>query len=390
VPKRDIAIVGFAETKIDLNTGRSPFDFAGEVLDGLLAQTGLEKDAIDGLAVCSAMSGMSTPFWSLVMSDYLGMELNWCQQVDIGGSSPLGAVARAAAAIRDGLCEIAMVLGADSQSTHNFSNPRGWQPEFQIPVGLMGPPGAFGFITNRYDAVYGMDYRALAKIAVTQREHAILNENAYEKFRQPITEADYLNSRMISDPIRLLDCVMPCDGGNGVIVMSTQRAKELGSKRMVYPIGYGERDNHGVNNPLTDILETGHSVAGPKALKQAGMTVKDIDMFQPYDDFLIAVMLQMENIGFCRRGEGDRFVMDTDLSYRGDLPLNTSGGQISAGQAGLAGGGTNLVEAVRQLMGEGGARQVKGASNAMVTGIGGIPYLRNWSSSTVMILEATR
>ncbi|NQV56076.1 MAG: thiolase family protein, partial [Rhodospirillales bacterium] len=177
--KKDIAIVGYAETKIDLNTGRSPLDLAGEVLDGLLEQTGLEKDAIDGFAVCSAMSGMSTPFWSVVVSDYLGMELNWCQQVDIGGSSPLGAVSRAASAIRDGQCEIVFVLGADSQSSNNYSNPRGWQPEFQIPVGLMGPPGAFGFITNRYDGVYGLDYTALAKIAVTQRDHAIMNDNAY-------------------------------------------------------------------------------------------------------------------------------------------------------------------------------------------------------------------
>ena len=386
--KKDIAIVGYHETKIDVNTGRSPLDFAGEVLDGLLGQTGLEKDAIDGFAVCSAMSGMSTPFWSVVVSDYLGMELNWCQQVDIGGSSPLGAVARAGSAIRDGQCEIVFVLGADSQSSQNLSNPRGWQPEFQIPVGLMGPPGAFGFITNRYDGVYGLDLKALAKIAIAQRGHAVMNENAYEKFRKPITEDDYLNSRMISDPVRLLDCVMPCDGGNGVIVMSTERAKALGFSKMVHPIGFGERDNHGVNNPDTDILETGHCVAGPKALAQAGMTVDDVDMFQPYDDFIIAVMLQMENIGFCERGQGCAYVMDTDLTHTGNLPLNTSGGQISAGQAGLAGGGTNLVEAVRQLMGEGGERQVAGASNAMVTGIGAIPYLRNWSCSTVMILEA--
>ncbi|MEE2761423.1 MAG: thiolase family protein [Pseudomonadota bacterium] len=386
--KKDIAIVGYAETKIDVNTGRSPFDLAGEVLDMLLQQTGLEKDAIDGFAVCSAMSGMSTPFWSVVVSDYLGMELNWCQQVDIGGSSPLAGVARAVSAIRDGQCEVVLVLGADSQSTVNRSNPHGWQPEFQNPVGLMGPPGAFGFITNRYDAVYGLDWKALAKIAVIQRSHAVMNENAYEKFRVPITENDYMNSRMISDPVRLLDCVMPCDGGNGVIVMSTERAKSLGLPKMVHPIGYGERNNHGVNDNDTDILETGHCVAGPRAMGQAGMTADDLDMFQPYDDFIIAVMLQMENIGFCERGQGAAFVMDTDLTFTGSLPLNTSGGQISAGQAGLAGGGTNLVEAVRQLMGEAGERQVAAASNAMVTGIGTIPYLRNWSCSTVMILEA--
>lgn len=388
MPKRDIAIIGYAETKIDLKTGRSTLDLAGEAFAKLLEDSGVEKDAIDGFAICSAMSGLSTPFWSVVVSDYLGLELNWCQLVDIGGSSPIGGVARAMAAIRDGQCEMVVVMAADAQSSITYANPQGWQPEWANPVGLMGPPGAFGFIMNRYDAEYGLDYQALGKIAVAQRGHAVLNDNAYEKFRVPITVEDYMNSRMISDPVRLLDCVMPCDGANAVLVTTTQRAKSMGAKRMVHPIGFGERDNHGVSNPQTNILETGHCLAGPKALAQAGMTVKDIDMFQPYDDFIIAVMLQMEMIGFCKPGEGAKFIHDTDLTHTGDLPLNTGGGQISAGQAGLAGGGTNLVEAVRQVMGEAGERQVKGATNAMVTGIGAIPYLRNWSCSTVMILEA--
>jgi acetyl-CoA acetyltransferase len=120
------------------------------------------------------------------------------------------------------------------------------------------------------------------------------------------------------------------------------------------------------------------------------MTPADIRMFQPYDDFTIAVQMQLESLGFCRRGEGADFILDTDLSYKGKLPLNTSGGQISAGQPGLAGGGLNLVEAVRQLFGEGGQRQVADPRNALVTGIGVIPYGRNWSTSAAMILEATQ
>jgi len=136
-----------------------------------------------------------------------------------------------------------------------------------------------------------------------------------------------------------------------------------------------------------DITETGFSVVGPEALNKAGLTTSDIRMFHPYDDFLIAEILQLEQIGFCQRGEGSQFLLNNDLSFKGNFPINTGGGQISAGQPGLAGGGLNLVEAIRQMFDEGGARQVKQVDNAMVTGIGVIPYGKNWGSSSVLILE---
>jgi acetyl-CoA acetyltransferase len=157
---------------------------------------------------------------------------------------------------------------------------------------------------------------------------------------------------------------------------------------LAHPIGYGEITNFGGTDPLTYITVSVFSVAGPKALKQAGMTPKDVRMIQPYDDFLIALMIVFEDTGFCPKGKAAQFIHETDLTWKGKLPLNTSGGQISAGQAGLAGGGTNLVEAVRQLFGEAGERQVSDPRNAMVTGIGVIPYGRNWNVSNVMILEA--
>jgi acetyl-CoA acetyltransferase len=129
-------------------------------------------------------------------------------------------------------------------------------------------------------------------------------------------------------------------------------------------------------------------VVGPEALKKAGMSPNNVDMFHPYDDFLIAMLFQLEQIGFCKRGEGSDFLLNTDLSPKGKLPINTGGGQISAGQPGLAGGGVNMVEAVRQLFGEAGARQVPNAKNALVTGIGVVPYFRNWGSSVAMVMEA--
>jgi acetyl-CoA acetyltransferase len=384
----DVVVVGCAETKIEVSSGRSAYDLAGEVMAGAIANAGIEKSEIDGFVVSACMSEAGNPFWSTIIADYLGLELNWCQGIDVGGASFVAGVARAALAIRGGACTTVLVLAADSQSTGSNMRFGAYRTEWQDPIGLMGPPGVFGLLTSRYREQYKLDENALAKLAVVQREHAILNDLACERLRVPLTREEYLQSRMISDPIRLLDCVMVCDGANAVIVTSADRARELGLKSRHRIAGYGERVNHQLTDPCVDITQSGHSVAGPRALKQANMSVGDICMIHPYDDFLIAVLIQFEQIGFCKPGEGSQFVLDRDLSYRGDLPLNTGGGQISAGQAGLAGGGHNFVEAVRQLSGSAGARQVCNAENAMVTGIGTIPYARNWSTSSVMILES--
>jgi acetyl-CoA acetyltransferase len=248
----------------------------------------------------------------------------------------------------------------------------------------MGPPGAFGLLSRRYEALYGLDYRMLGKLAVTQRNHALMNENACEKLRVPITIDDYMNSRMIADPIRLLDCVMRADGAAGLLMMSRKRAKEKGLTKCIVPIGYAERTNFKGGENLVDVTRSGHEICGRKALGQAGLAIKDVASFHPYDDFVIAIMLQFEAFGFCKPGEGVSFIRDHDFSYNGDLPLNTGGGQISAGQAACS--SHNLVEAVRQLRGEAGKRQVKNTENALVTGIGWINYGRNWGTSAALVL----
>jgi acetyl-CoA acetyltransferase len=383
----DIAVVGYGETKITLKGGRSSYDLAAEVLDQILAQTGIDKSQIDGLAIGETMSETSNPFWGVYMCEMLGIEASWMQLNGLGGASGIGGIARAASAIRDGLCEVVLVLLSDAQSSSRPTEQGAQRYEFMYPVGLRGPVGAFGLLSQRYRHQYGLDDRALAKLAVTQRTHALMNPNACDKLRKPLTEQEYLESKYVSEPLRILDSVMVCDGANGVLVMSTEKAKKLGLKKMAHPIGYGEITNFRGNDMQADITVSGFSVAGPKALKQAGMTPKDVRMIHPYDDFLIALMIVFEDIGFCAKGKGGQFVLETDLSWKGTLPLNTSGGQISAGQAGLAGGGTNLVEAVRQIFGEAGERQVSDPRNAMVTGIGVIPYGRNWGVSNVMILE---
>jgi len=383
---RDTAIVGFAETKIVEKSDRDIWELGAEILDSLLTSTGFEKQEIDGLVLSASMTGAANPFWSQTTADQLGLELDFCQTVDIGGSSPLGALARASAAIDAGLCTAAVLLYADTQGAENNSRQRSFSGEWTTPYGLLGPPGAFGLLSKRYEHLYGLDYRMLAKLAVAQRGHAVLNPNAVEKLRQPITIDDYINSRMIAEPIRLLDSVMVCDGASGLLVTSRARAKQKRIAKFVTPIGYGERTNYRIGESVVDVTQSGHLAAGAKAFAAAGLAAKDICSFHPYDDFVIAMMIQMEMLGFCKPGQGCAFIREHDFTHTGDLPLNTGGGQISAGQPGLAGGGVNFVEAVRQLMGAGGARQVKRIDNAMVTGIGGIPYGRNWATSTVMIL----
>jgi acetyl-CoA acetyltransferase len=261
-----------------------------------------------------------------------------------------------------------------------------YRNEYWDPTGIQGPPGAFGLLMNRYQEQYDMDFRGLGALAVAQRNGAVKNKIAYEPFRKKITIDDYLNSRQISSPLRLLDSVMFCDGANGMVMMKTSRAKRLGFTKRVYPLSYAEITNFNGADQTPDITEVGHSVVGPAALKKAKLRPKDIDMIHPYDDFLIAVMLKLEQMGFCKRGQGSQFLRDTDIGPKGSLPINTGGGQIGCGQPGLAGGQLNLIEAVRQLMGEAGSRQVPSPRNAMVTGIGVIPYGRSWGSSTAMIL----
>lgn len=382
----DHAIIAYAETKIMERSDRDIWELGSEVLETLLRRTNIDKAEIDGLLLSSSITGAGNCFWSQTTADQLGLEVDYCGIADIGGCSATGAVARAAAAIDAGLCTTVLCLYADTQASENNMRPRGFSDEWTSPVGYLGPPAAFGLLSKRYEHQFGLDYRALAKLAVTQRQHAVLNDLACEKLRMPITIDDYLNSRMINDPIRLLDSVMVCDGASGLLITSRKNAEKQGFLKCVIPIGYGERTNFGAMESLVDPTETGHRVAGARAFKQAGLSPEKIASFHPYDDFIIAIMIQLEMLGFCKHGQGCDFINTTDFLYTGDLPLNTGGGQISAGQAGLAGGATNLIEAVRQLFGEGDKRQVKNTSNALVTGIGGIPYGRNWSTSVALIL----
>ena len=382
--RKDVAIAAYYETAFSKKPERDVYDYAAEAATGVLKKAGLSKQDVDGLIVTTALSGASEPMWSARINEALGLETRWLQTMDTGGTAPIAGISRAASAIRDGSADVVLFVAADAPITESNENYMGYRTNFEFPFGPMGPPGLFGFLQKRYNHQYGITVEQLAKVAVTQRRHAQLNPNAL--LQGEMTVETYWDSRMISDPIRLLDCVMRCNGGDALVITSAERAREL-TPRPVYVAGVGEVHNYRASELLADVTDVGMGKAGRRALEEAGLSISDIQTFQPYDDFVIAVILQLESLGFCGVGEGGRFVERTDLSFQGDLPLNTGGGQLSTGQNGLAGGAVNVIEAVRQLQREGGARQVEKCDNALVTGIGTVNYLRNWHSSAVMVLE---
>ena len=380
---REIAIAGYYEAPSKRKSGRDIFDWLSEAASGAMRATGVEKAEIDGLITNAALGSGGSPFWSILAAEALGMSPGWLESVDIGGGSPVAAIARAGAAIKAGFAETVLVAMADVP-TIEPKKQVGYRVEFEEAYGPAGPPGLFGLIVNRYKHQYTDPGEAMCKIAMTQRRHAELNPLAL--LRTPMTREDYYASKIIGEGIRLLDCVMHCDGGLALIVTSGKRARQLTDKP-VYLTGYSESHNFDAANPLPDVTKTGFSISGPKALAMAGLRHDDVDQLQPYDDFTVALVLAVEDLGFCAKGEGPAFIAATDLSHLGKLPLNTGGGQISAGQPGLSADMIQPVEAIRQLRGEGGDRQIPNPKNALVTGIGYVNYLRNWNTSVAAVLE---
>jgi acetyl-CoA acetyltransferase len=381
---RDVVIVGYHELKPHRQGQLTIYELAAEAVSGALNNSGISRDEVDGLAVTSAYSAAGEPFWSNRICDALGLSPRWTQATDLGGASPIGSVARAAAMIREGWCSVVIVLGVDAPTTHSDVSFGGYRKEFEAPYGPFGPLGLFAILQNRYASRYNMPAEALAKIATTQRNSAVLNLNAL--FRSPLTIGEYMNSPMISDPIRRLDSVANCDGGGAIVLTTAQRAALL-SQKAVRVAAYSEITNY-QGSVYADSTETGFRVVGPEALQRAGLRIEQIDQFHPYDDFTSAVFMQFGELGFCSPSETHRFVQQTDLSYSGTLPLNTGGGQLGCGQPGLAGGVVNLLEAIRQLRIEADGRQISNPRNALITGMGSMQYVRNWGTSAVLILEA--
>jgi acetyl-CoA C-acetyltransferase len=370
--KNQAAAIGFAELKPwkDAPPDVTPLSLMARLTAEAIADAGLTKSDIDGFLVGmpSAEPGFIYPASA---AEVLGLNPRMLNVVDIGGASPAGMIWRAAAAIQAGMCSAVICLVADLNRVGDQRVPViSVQREFESPYGNIGANCGYAMIANRHMFEYGTTAQQMAKVAVDQRKNALKNPLAAFGDK-PLTIDEVLNSRMIVDPLHLFEIVSPCSGGAAVIVAAPEVAKQA-KNPPVWLIGAGEYSNHASITYAPSLTESPIKPAADAAFKMAGVDRKDVDLVCPYDCYTITVLVTLEDAGFCKKGQGGPFAAEHDLSYAGDFPCNTHGGQLSFGQPGLGGGMSHVVEGVRQLMGRGEGRQVKDAALAYVNGNGGI------------------
>jgi acetyl-CoA C-acetyltransferase len=380
--KGKAAAIGIAELKPwkEPPAGVTPLKLMFQLTADVLNDAGLEKKDLDGLLVGMPFAdpGMIYP---ASLAEVLGINPRMLNVVDIGGASAAGMIWRAAAAIDAGMCNAVMCIVADLNKMGDQKVPVvSVQREFEAPYGNIGANCGYAMIANRHMYEYGTTPQQMAKVAVDQRKSAVKNPLAAFGDKL-ITIDDVLSSRMIVDPLHLFEIVSPCSGGSAVIVASPEVAKRA-KNPPVWLIGAGEYSNHASITYAPSITDSPIKPAADAAFKMAGVDRKDIDLVCPYDCYTITVLISLEDAGFCKKGQAGPFVMEHDLSYAGDFPCNTHGGQLSFGQPGLGGGMSHVTEGIRQLMGRGEARQVKDATLAWVNGNGGI-----MSEQASLILE---
>ncbi len=363
------AIVGVAESDL----GRTP-DKTVLQLQAQAARAALE-DAGLGFADVDALFCAGNWTWSpnLMLAEYLGLQPKYTDLTNIGGSSFEVHIEHAVAGIEAGLFEVALITYGSTQRSDR-ARGRGapffrLTEQFEGPFGLPTPVGAYALSAMRHMAEYGTTQEQLAEVAVATRKWATLNEKAM--MREPITIEDVLNSRWIAEPLHLLDCCLVTDGGGAVIVTSAARARQT-RKTPIWILGHGEAHTHNTIMSMPNLAVHQAAVAsGQAAFAMAGLTPAEIDVAEIYDSFTITVLLTLEALGFCGRGEGGAFVSGQRTAPGGTFPMNTNGGGLSYTHPGMY-GIFLLIEATRQLRGECGSRQVPDAHIALAHGTGGV------------------
>jgi acetyl-CoA acetyltransferase len=360
------AIVGAAESDLgEVGPGFTPLDLIGQATDRALADAGLNKGDVDGLFGASAYYSMAT----VSAGEYLGIRPRYSDATNMGGSSFVSHLLHAAAAIGAGLCEVALVTYASTQRSgggfRGLSDPPN---PYETPYGPRYPVSMYALSASRHMHEYGTTREQLAEVAVAAREWAKLNPKAF--MRDDLTVEDVLASRMISSPLSLLDCCLVTDGGGALIVTSAERGKDL-RRAPVYLLGAGEAHWHRNISQMPDLTITAAVDSGRRAYEMAGVGPEDVDVAMLYDAFTINPILFLEDLGFCEKGEGGAFVEGGRIAPDGELALNTNGGGLSYNHPGMY-GLLLLIEAVRQLRGECGERQVEGACVALAHGNGGV------------------
>jgi acetyl-CoA acetyltransferase len=375
--ERIAAIVGVAESDLGLVPGKNVLQLQAQAAKAALDDAGFTKDDVDALFTAGNWA------WApnLMLGEYLGIKPKFTDGTNIGGSSFESHVGHALAGIRAGLFDVALITYGSTQR----SNPaRGaavpFAPlteQYERSFGLPMTVGAYALAAMRHMHQYGTTSEQLAEIAVATRKWAMKNEKAM--MREPIEIEDVLKSRMIAEPLHLLDCCLVTDGG-GAVVVASARAAARAKKRPVWILGHGETHTHNSIANMPDLTMTGARESGRCAFEMAGVTHDEIDVAEIYDSFTITVLLTLEALGFCKPGEGGAFVSGQRTAPGGAFPMNTNGGGLSYTHPGMY-GIFLLIEAARQLRGESGERQVPDAKLALVNGTGGVLS----STSTVIL-----
>lgn len=360
---------------------RSAHWFVAQALQALIKTSGLSKDQIDGLCLSSFSLAPDTV---VGVTQHLGLSPRWLDHMPTGGASGVMCLRRAARAIQAGDASVIACVAADTNHVDSFRQTLGSFSNFSrdatYPYGAGGPNSVFAFITDNYMRSFGARREDFGRIAVDQRTNALKNSNAL--FKKPLTMDEYMRARPVADPVHLFDCVMPCAGAEAFLVMGQERAQDLGLAHVVIR-GTIERHNAFADDPV--MYRGGWLVDRDDLYAQADATPGDIDFVQTYDDYPVIVMMQFEDLGFCAKGEGPAFVNAHSLTYDGSFPHNTSGGQLSSGQAGAAGGFIGMTEAIRQLTDSADKRGVSGAQLGLVSGYGMVAYDRCVCTGAVIL-----
>ena len=364
---------------------RSAHWFLARVLRELLDDSGLNKDEVDGLCVSSFQL---VPDTAVGLTQHLGVSPRWLDHIPMGGACGVVALRRAARAVQCGDADVVACLAGDTNHVDTFRKMLGsfsqYAQDAVYPYGSGGPNANFAFLTAHYMREYGARREDFGKLCVAQRHNALANPHAL--FKKPLTMEEYLNARVITAPLHLFDCVMPCAGGEGFLVTTVERAEALG-RPYAKVLSTIERHNAWPDDPIQ--MRGGWAMDAHSLYANAGKQPSDIDFLCTYDDYPVINALQLENLRFCEAGEAPRFIREHEFTFNGNFPLNPSGGQLSVGQAGAAGGYLGLVEAVRQLTGAALGHRIDGAGVGLVSGFGMINYDRGLCSAAAILAGGT-
>jgi acetyl-CoA acetyltransferase len=368
-----VAIVGVADTEVGVVPQYSATQLYVRAARLALEDAGITKDQIDGLITCASWAEPYL-YHAEMIAEYMQIFPRYCMGAPAGGGTTLAIMHHAASAIVTGMCNTVLVTMADSQVS-GLSRDKAVEmmstaghPQFERPY---GPPipAFYALLARAHEHIYGTTAEQRAAVAVAGRKHASLNPAA--QMRKPITIEDVLASRMIADPLHLLDCSLVSDGGAAFIMTSAERARDF-KHQPAYLLGVGEGHSHEHVTQALSLTTSAAKEAGERAYAMAGLGPRDVDVAELYDCFTPVVIIELEDLGFCPKGEGGRFVEGGRIELGGELPVNTHGGLLSHCHPGHPGSMFSITEAVRQLRGSCGVRQVEGAKIALVHGQGGI------------------